>query len=74
MGATVEQLERDPGYWWLRLTYAIRRQDRDGVDEARRRLAELGVEVSLRSVDAFSKPGETAGGGCPRCNRGPSDE
>jgi hypothetical protein len=58
MGATKQELEQDPGYWWLRLTYAVRQQDTEGVAEARRRLAELGIEVSLRSVDAFSKPGE----------------
>lgn len=55
MGATKQELERDPGYWWLRLTYAIRQKDMAGVAEARRRLAELGVEVSLRSVEAFSR-------------------
>ena len=59
MGATKQELERDPGYWWLRLTYAIRQKDTDAIAEARRRLAELGVEVSLRSVDAFSRQGAT---------------
>jgi hypothetical protein len=48
-----EPLERDPGYWWLRLTYAIREEDRTTEREAKRRLSALGVDVSVRSPDAF---------------------
>jgi hypothetical protein len=57
MGATKQELEQDPGYWWLRLTYAIRRKDTEAIAEARRRLADLGVEVSFRSMEAFSREG-----------------
>ena len=62
MGATKQELERDPGYWWLRLTYAIRQNDTEGKAEALRQLAELGVEVSLRSLDAFSQRPAGRGG------------
>lgn len=51
--AEKQSLERDPGFWWLRLTYAIRGGDLAGAAEAQRRLSALGIDVSLRSLEAF---------------------
>lgn len=41
------KLERSPDYWWLRLRYASRDGREQDVDEARRRLKALGVDVKL---------------------------
>ena len=38
---------------WLRLKYALRDGDLEAAAEAQRRLAELGVEVRLRSLRPF---------------------
>jgi hypothetical protein len=53
MATTNPALERDPGYWWLRLTYAIREQDAQGTEQAQRQLSGLGVDVAIRRADAF---------------------
>ena len=56
MPTTQPALERDPGYWWLRLTYAIRDQDALGAAEAKRQLSRLGVDVAIRCPDVFRHP------------------
>ena len=56
MPTTQPALERDPGYWWLRLTYAIRDQDTRGAAQAQRQLSRLGIDVAIRSPDAFRQP------------------
>ena|ERR1017187_6793894 len=50
---TTPTLERDPGYWWLRLTYAIRDEDERGIEQAQRSLSALGVDVAVRSPESF---------------------
>lgn len=45
-----QQFERDPDWWWLQLRFAVRDGRLDDAAAAQNRLAELGIEVTLRDV------------------------